>query len=295
MKIFDCTTFFKEKMMMDIRFNILDEYVSKFIVVESTFSHSGEKKELHFNINDYSKFKEKIEYIVIENEPVDLIRDDKLLKDSYYKRSNSLKRIEQSYEYMLNGLDSAVDNDLILLSDNDEIPNLSSFLIKDLKKIDYVIFKQLFFYYKFNLFYDRVPWFGTKGCKKKRLKKLSSIRNLKNKKYPFWRLDTYFSDIKQNNLKVIEKGGWHFTNIKTAEELFDKFVNFGHHDEFELANISLDKIKEKISNKEVFYDHLADKESPNRWSDNYKLKKIDLSYLPKYLAQNSEKFKDWLD
>ena len=295
MKIFDCTTFFKEKMMMDLRFNILDKYVSKFIVVESTFSHSGEKKELHFNINDYPKFKEKIEYIVIENEPVDLIRDDKLLKDSYYKRSNSLKRIEQSYEYMLNGLDSAVDNDLILLSDNDEIPNLSSFLIKDLKKIDYVIFKQLFFYYKFNLFYDRVPWFGTKGCKKKRLKKLSSIRNLKNKKYPFWRLDTYFSDIKQNNLKVIEKGGWHFTNIKTPEELFDKFVNFGHHDEFELANISLDKIKEKISNKEVFYDHLADKESPNRWSDNYKLKKIDLSYLPKYLAQNSEKFKDWLD
>ena len=295
MKIFDCTTFFKEKMMMDVRFNILDEYVSKFIVVESTFSHSGEKKKLHFNINDYPKFKEKIEYIVIENEPVDLIKDDKLLKDPYYKRSNSLKRIEQSYEYMLNGLDSAVDNDLILLSDNDEIPNLSSLLIEDLKKADYVIFKQLFFYYKFNLFYDRVPWFGTKGCKKKRLKKLSTIRNLKNKKYPFWRLDTYFSDIKQNNLKVVDKGGWHFTNIKTPEELFDKFINFGHHDEFELANIDLDRIKEKISNKEVFYDHLADKGSLNRWSDNYKLKKIDLSYLPKYLAQNSEKFKDWFD
>ena len=295
MKIFDCTTFFKEKMMMDIRFNILDEYVSKFIVVESIFSHSGKKKELHFNVNEYPKFKEKIEYIVIENEPVDLIRDDKLVKDTYYKRLNSLKRIEQSYEYMLNGLGSAVDNDLILLSDNDEIPNLSPFLINDLKKNDYVIFKQLFFYYKFNLFYDRVPWFGTKGCKKKKLKKLSSIRNLKNKKYPFWRLDTYFSDIKQNNLKVVEKGGWHFTNIKTPEELFDKFVNFGHHDEFELTNIDLDKIKEKISNKEVFYDHLADKGSSNRWSDNYKLKKIDLSYLPKYLAQNSEKFKDWLD
>ena len=121
MKIFDCTTFFKEKMMMDVRFNILDEYVSKFIVVESTFSHSGEKKKLHFNINDYPKFKEKIEYIVIENEPVDLIRDDKLLKDSYYKRLNSLKRIEQSYECMSNGLDSAVDNDLILLSDNDAV------------------------------------------------------------------------------------------------------------------------------------------------------------------------------
>ena len=295
MKIFDCTTFFKEKMMMDIRFNILNEYVSKFIVVEYCFSHSGQKKELNFDINDYPKFKEKIEYIVIENEPKDLFKDEELRKSSYHKRLNSIKRIEQSYDHMSYGLDSAGDNDLILLSDNDEIPNLSSSSINDLKKNDYVIFKQLFFYYKFNLFYDRIPWFGTKGCKKKKLKKFSSIRNLKNKRYPFWRLDTYFSDVKQNNLKIVEKGGWHFTNIKTPEELFDKFVNFGHHDEFELANIDLDKIKEKISNKEVFYDHLADKGSSNRWSDNYKLKKIDLSYLPKYLAQNSDKFKDWLD
>ena len=295
MKIFDCTTFFNEKMMMDIRFNILNEYVSKFVVVESRFSHSGQKKELNFDINDYPKFKKKIEYIVIENEPEDLFKDEELSKSSYHKRLNSIKRIEQSYDHMSLGLDSADDNDLILLSDNDEIPNLSSSSINDLKKNDYVIFKQLFFYYKFNLFYDRIPWFGTKGCKKKKLKKFSSIRNLKNKKYPFWRLDTYFSDVKQNNLKIVEKGGWHFTNIKTPEELFDKFINFGHHDEFELANIDLDKIKEKISNKEVFYDHLADKGSLNRWSDNYKLKKIDLSYLPKYLAQNSEKFKDWFD
>ena len=98
-----------------------------------------------------------------------------------------------------------------------------------------------------------------------------------------------------NNLKIIEKGGWHFTNIKTPDELFEKFSNFGHHDEFELANIDVDIIKEKISNKEVFYDHLADKDSPNRWSDSYKLKKIDESYLPKYLVENSEKFKDWID
>ena len=79
-------------------------------------------------------------------------------------------------------------------------------------------------------------------------------------------------------MKIVEKGGWHFTNIKTPEELFDKFVNFGHHDEFEMANINLEKIKEKISNKEVFYDHLADKGSSNMWSYKYKLKKIHLRY-----------------
>ena len=72
MKIFDCTTFFDEEMLMDVRFNILDEFVHKFIVVESTYSHSGEKKKLNFNINSYPKFKDKIEYLVIEEEPANL-------------------------------------------------------------------------------------------------------------------------------------------------------------------------------------------------------------------------------
>ena len=295
MRIFDCTTFFNEKMIMDLRFNTLNPYVTKFIVVEAIYSHSGQKKKLNFNINDYPEFKNKIEYIVIKEEPADIIKGDELIKNPHNKRLNSLKRIEQSYDYMIKGINEAKEDDLILLSDNDEIPNLSQSSIEDLKKTDYVIFKQLFFYYKFNLFYDRIPWFGTKGCKKKKLKNFSTIRNLKNKRYPFWRLDTYFSHVKQTNLKIIEKGGWHFTNIKTPDELFEKLSNFGHHDEFELANLDLDKIKEKVKNKEVFYDHLADKGSSNRWSDNYKLKKIDLNYLPKYLVENSEKFKDWID
>ena len=76
MKIFDCTTFYNEKLMMDIRFNILNEHISKFIVVESLFSHSGEKKNLNFDINDYPKFKDKIEYIVIDTEPEDLIQKE---------------------------------------------------------------------------------------------------------------------------------------------------------------------------------------------------------------------------
>ena len=60
MKIFDCTTFYNEKLLMDIRFNILNDYVDKFIVVESHYSHSGNKKNLNFKIEDYPKFKNKI-------------------------------------------------------------------------------------------------------------------------------------------------------------------------------------------------------------------------------------------
>ena len=202
MKIFDCTTFYSEDLMMDVRFNVLNEYVHKFIVVESKFSHSGNPKKLNFDINNYKKFKDKIIYLVIENEPegIKSFKNDDL--SSSIKRMNSLKRIELSYNYMLHGIKEATEDDMIILSDNDEIPNLDSNQFKS-SKMDIIIFKQLFFYYKFNLLYDRMYWFGSKACKKKKLKSFSWLRNLKNKKYPFWRIDSLFSKTKETNLEII--------------------------------------------------------------------------------------------
>ena len=294
MKIFDCTTFFDEKMMMEVRFNILDKFVHKFVVVESVFSHSGQKKNLNFKKTDYPKFKEKIEYIVIEKEPDNLIKDNKDIKSDSYKRLNSIKRIEQSYNNMKLGLRDADDNDLIMISDNDEIPNLNGLDLNEVNN-EFIIFEQLFFYYKFNLIYDQLRWSGTKACKKKNLTSFSNLRNLKNKKYPFWRLDTYFSEVKKINLKIISDGGWHFTNLKTPEELFKKLSNFGHHDEFEVSNLDIKKLKEKIDKKEVLYNHFADKKDRSRWDYNYKLKKMDDAFLPKYLVENKSKYKEWFD
>ena len=91
MKIIDCTTYYSEDLMLDIRFNILNEYVSKFVVVESKYSHSGNKKELNFNINNFSKFKDKIEYLVIDHEPEGIINGNNLASD--VKRKNSILRI----------------------------------------------------------------------------------------------------------------------------------------------------------------------------------------------------------
>ena len=140
MKIIDCTTYYSEDLMLDIRFNILNQFVDKFIIVEATHSHSGEKKTLNFNINNFPKFKDKIEYLIIENEPEGIIKNT---EDSSVKRMNSLLRIEQSYNYILNALETVSEDDLICLSDNDEIPNLESKYFKDSKK-DVFIFKQLF-------------------------------------------------------------------------------------------------------------------------------------------------------
>jgi beta-1,4-mannosyl-glycoprotein beta-1,4-N-acetylglucosaminyltransferase len=291
MKIIDCTTYYSEDLMLDVRFNILNDYVDKFIITESKFSHSGAEKPLNFNINNFPKFKDKIHYLVIENEPEGL---DKSSITSSTKRMNSLLRIEQSYNFMFDAIKDASDNDLICLSDNDEIPNFDSKHFKESKN-DIYIFKQLFFYYKFNLFYDLMPWYGTKACKKKKLLSFSWLRNLKNKKYPFWRLDTHFSKSKQTNLKIIEDGGWHFTNLKTAEEIYTKLSNFGHHNEFDASGVTAKDIQKCIDNRVVNYNHQADKSEGNKYNANYKLQLVGDETLPNYLTNNKDKYKDWFD
>ena len=127
-------------------------------------------------------------------------------------------------------------------------------LILNLLKIkkNLIIFKQLFFYYKFNLLYELMPWFGSRACKKKNLKSFSWLKNIKNKKYPLWRIDTYFSELKNTNVDIIDDGGWHFTNIKSPEEIFEKMKNFGHHDEFDISGITLEDIKKKLKEKKFF-------------------------------------------
>ena len=250
--------------------------------MESKYSHSGKKKELNFNIDNFKKFKDKIVYLVIENEPENIMDVSDPKSSIYIKRMNSLKRIEQSYDYMLNGIKDASDEDLIILNDNDEIPNLNSkqFLASK-KKI--IIFEQLFCYYKFNLLYDLVPWYGSRACKKKYLKSFSWLKNLKNKKYPFWRIDTLLSNYKEISVDIIKDGGWHFTNVMSPEKLFNKLNNFGHHNEFELSNISINDLKEQIENKMVNYNHLADKTDQNKYKFNYKLKNLDNELLPEFL------------
>ena len=292
MKIYDCTTFYSEHMMLDVRFHVLNDYVEKFIVTESLYSHSGQPKKLNFDINNYPKFKDKIIYLVIDQEPNDLIKIENTKEHQGLKRINSLKRIELSYNYMMKATENLANDDLIILSDNDEIPNLNSKQFKQSNK-NVFIFKQLFFYYKFNLLYDLMPWFGSKACKKKSLKSFSWLRNLKSKKYSFWRLDTYFNENKLTNLEIIKDGGWHFTNIKTPEELYIKMSNFGHHNEFELSGLTVEDLRKKIDEGVVFYNHFSDQTDQNKWNYDYKLKKINIDLLPKYLQDNSEKFKEW--
>ena len=140
-----------------------------------------------------------------------------------------------------------------------------------------------------------MPWYGTKACKKKKLLSFSWLRNLKNKKYPYWRFDTFFSKTKQINLKIIEDGGWHFTNLKTAEEIYKKLSNFGHHNEFDVSGVTIKDIQTCIDNRTVNYNHKADKSEDDKYNANYKLQIVEDKILPNYLINNKEKYKDWFD
>ena len=69
MKIFDCFMFSDEKMLLDIRLNILNDYVDEFIIVESKYKHNADLKDKVFDLSLYPKFKDKIKYIYLNNEP----------------------------------------------------------------------------------------------------------------------------------------------------------------------------------------------------------------------------------
>ena len=296
MKIYDCFMFYDEDLVIDLRLNILNEHVHEFVIVESKFTHSGKKRELLFDINKYSKFKNKINYIVLENEPVDLERvhdndtDDK--KNSKYIM-NALKRENFQRNGIKKGLTNAKPDDLILVSDVDEIPNLSNLDINEIND-NIILFKQNFYYYKFNLKLEDMPWLGTKGCKYKNLKSPQWLRNIKDKKYPFWRLDVLFSDKKYSNIKFIDNGGWHFSNMKTPEEIEKKMRTYLHHREYDIKPLGTKKIEEMIKSKKSIYNLRADMKN-EKIDGTQNLKATDGRELPEYLKKNKTKYSNWIE
>ena len=282
--------------MLEIRFNILKNYVDKFIVVEAMHSHSGEKKKLNFNINKFPEFKKKIIYLVVENEPDSIKykkKDNILFEEEKDMRRNSILRIAHQRDKIMECLNEANDDDYIFYSDNDEIPNFDNIDLEN-NKSKIIIFKQKLFYYKFNLLCDWVDWFGTKGCKKKFLKSFSWLREVKSKKYPFYRIDTLPSNNKYMDVKIVENGGWHFSQLKTPKEIEKKLLNMEHHDEYKLAKQNLPDIADLVSRKTIVYDHSA-KASDYKFSKEFKLKTIDINEMPVFLKQNVDRYSEWFD
>ena len=228
MNIYDCFMYFDEDLLLNLRLHTLDKYVKKFIITEATYTHNGSKKKLQFDINNFKKFKDKIIYIAVDTLPPDLLpltegeaehkRGEKLIL-------NGMARDYFQRESLSKGIQEAKENDLIIISDLDEIPNLSSLNFSKIGN-EIIIFKQKMYYYKFNLLYEEFKWFGSKAIKKKNFISPQWLRNIKSKKYPFWRFDIFFSKKKYSDLYFVNDGGWHFTCLKTPAELEKKTFKF---------------------------------------------------------------------
>ena len=242
------------------------------------------------------KFKDKIIYIVYDETPGKieeiLDKDDETTKTNK-SIWNAIFRENGQRNYLFKGVENANPEDLILISDVDEIPNLSNTDLKNIKN-KIILFQQEMFYYKFNLKLPNIVWTGTKACRKKNLISPQWLRNVKDRKYAFYRFDALFSDKKFINIKIIENGGWHFTNLKTAKEIKHKLRSYLHHREFDLKPLDVTEIENIIDSKLAIYDLSADKRI-NKIGKGGKLEKYDLDNLPDIIRLNSNKYKEWLD
>tara|TARA_B100001057_G_scaffold496478_1_gene598063 strand:- start:49 stop:849 length:801 start_codon:yes stop_codon:yes gene_type:complete len=265
MAIYDCFQYFNEDEMVDLRLNILNEYVDFFVISESTKTHQGANKNINFKIGNFQKFKDKIKFIVADYDK----------KINFEKHLGGESPIEQHQRNaLIEGVQDASPEDLIILSDSDEIPDMTK--INEIKKNKkFIAFSQKMFMYKLNLQNENESnWIGSKIVKRKYLSTMQQLRNLKFKKYPFWRID-------KKNLQIID-GGWHFSFLQSPEQILEKIKSYSHG-EFNDKSLDLKKIEERILNNEDIFKR------------GFTLKKIDLdeSY-PKYILQNKKKFLKWI-
>ena len=273
--IYDCFTYFNDDLITDLRLNTLDRYIDKFIIVEATTDHSGKKKELNFDLNNFSKFKKKIQYIVVNDLP-------KNTKPFYYNRRmwhKNMVREEYQRNQIMRGLVDAKDEDLIIISDNDEIPDLRNLKNINIKK--FAVFNQKFYKYKFNLLSEfQTPYQGSRIIKKKYLNDRRTpqwLRYQYTKKIKPWQIHRHFT-----NPQVIENGGWHFSFVISPEDISIKMKAYGHGELNTKKFTDTNFIKERINNSlDVFTDN--------------KLKKVDIDETyPEYMQKNVEKFKKFL-
>ena len=270
MKLIDCFMYFDEDLVLDIRLNVLKNIVDKFVIVEAKKDHAGNQKNLNFDIENFSKFRDKIHYIAIDDLPVTKNFFKKNWRSEWHTENAHRNKLELGY------LDAS-DNDLIMISDIDEIPNPK--IIKNFKLENiYGCFMQMNLQTKINLLNkDIKEWPGTKICQKKNLRSPQWLRDIKIKKKPFWKF------FKPKQPQLIYNGGWHFSFLKDSKNISKKIKSFVHQ-ELNLEKFTdIENIEKRIrENKDIFDRNY-----------NYVKVLIDENF-PDYITENKEKFKEWI-
>jgi len=246
-------------LLLDLRLHELYEQVDRFVIIEANITHQSKRKKQNFDISNFKKFKKKIQYFFIE--------DIKPTENSWSIENQQRNKINL-------GLSNLSQDDYVMISDLDEIPNSKK--LQQIKKNKYSVFLQKFYYYKFNLINNIEPnWFGTKACKLKYLPSPQKLRQLKI--YPWWRLDKKF-------IKVINDGGWHFSYLMNEEAIAQKIMAFAHKEYNKEIFTDTTLIKKKIDNKKDLFDR------------NFTFSKMKLDQtFPEFLLKNKELYKTFIE
>jgi len=261
--------YFDEDLVLDIRLNTLKNNVDRFVIVEATKNHAGEKKNLKFKIENFQKFKDKIKYVVVDDLPSEVKSPKKGWHENHARDQFQRNSMERGYK-------DCHDDDIIMISDIDEIPNPKKLNEFDIKN-KYACFLQKNFQSKINLLnVTDGDWPGTKICQKKNLKSPQWLRDIKVKKKPFWKI---FS----KKIQIIENGGWHFSFLKDPESIRNKITSYSHQEYNTEEFTNTDFIKEKISLGLDLFNRKI----------NYEKINIDDSF-PEYIYKNKKMFKDWI-
>ena len=246
--IYDCFTFFNELDLLEIRLNTLASVVDRFVIAEATRTHSGKPKELLFEKNRerYAAFADKIIYIVVD----DLLPEEEVSKDAF-----NLPWVNENRQRnaLIRGLSAAKDDDVIMVSDLDEIPRPEC--VRDAVRLlssgaRCVRFEMSFFNFYLNFKnYSYAKWMlGTMAIRFGGLRDDSLFVRIKPDRY------TQAAENKGNTLhkvrflsadKTLENAGWHFSYLGGVEAVRRKLAAFAHS---EFASVPREILERRLRN-----------------------------------------------
>lgn len=280
--VYDCFTFFNELELLEMRLNILNSVVDKFVLVEATLTHQGKPKPLYFEENKhlFSAFSDKIIHVVVSEYP-------------FNPEGNAWVYERHQRDMIKEGLIGCGAEDVIIVSDIDEIPNPKKIIeYKQQKGIK--IFKQKMYYYFLNCMNatnDDYEWYGPVMVNYNDFTSVQELRTIsikimgyyvagfpRNARLIWWKFINL--DIKGRKVVLISDGGWHFSYLGGVERILKKLEAFAHTE----------------YNKEIYKDPKKIEEAINNGDDifgrgfKYKYVSVDSSY-PEFILKNIDQYR----
>lgn len=274
--IYDCFTFFNELDLLEIRLNILNDIVDKFVIVEGTKTFKGNDKPLNFKANEerFEKFKDKIIYVVFNDYPES---DNPWLYENLQRNA------------IAQGLVNCNDDDIILISDLDEIINPEA-IKRGIESLNKGTPIKKFVQYNMNYFLNtincKIPlWLHPEMCTYKNFK--NCLDNIEDYNYNTFTIKEVNQGTTANKIRMyedcdlIEFGGWHFSFLGGAEKIIYKIKNFSHQELVPQLDSIMASVAQNIENI-------------NTTNTSKQLSALKYQLLPEYLQKNIDKYQKYI-